>query len=350
MKSSTPYVPGRPPTPRLSDTAVDATSSEWLIRRESGLTPAARRELQDWLAVDVRHQAAFTRLERTWAVFNRAGKKGLTDSIVTQLEVRARKRRSVRRGVSAVAAVALIASGIGYWLRPMPAPVVANEVAFEPVRKLPDGSIVELNTGADIAVQYEVATRRVRLLKGEAHFRVEKDTIRPFIVEAGGVEVRAVGTAFTVQLQSENVEVVVTEGRVSVDKEPASNSSAPSSGLPAPSFSTFVDAGNSATVDLSTKVDSPPHIAPMTDAQLDERLAWRIPRLEFGGMELGQAIALMNRQNRLQIILDDPHISGLRISGTFRSDNPEGFVRIVEGTFELHAEWRGDHEIILRKK
>lgn len=318
------------------------------MRRDAGLTNAAGRELQDWLAADPRHQAAFTRLERTWAVFDRAGKKGLTDSIVTQLEKRARKRRSVRRGVSAVAVLALVATGIGFWLRPVPAPVTAVEVAFEPVRKLPDGSIVELNTGADIAVQYEVATRRVRLLKGEAHFRVEKDAARPFFVEAGGVEVRAVGTAFTVQLQPEKVEVVVTEGRVSVDKEPANaQTSTPSSQLQPP---TFVDAGNSLTVDLSAKVESAPHIASMTEAQLDERLAWRIPRLEFGGMELGQAVALMNKQNRLQIILGEANIAGLRVSGTFRSDNPEGFVRIVEGTFDLQAERRGDNEIVLRKK
>lgn len=319
------------------------------MRRDAGLTPAAGRELQHWLAFDVRHRTAFTRLERTWAVFDRAGKKGLTDSIVTQLEVRARKRRSIRRGVSTVAALALITTGIGLWLRPASTPITPSEVVFEPVQKLPDGSIVELNTGADIAVQYEAATRRVRLLKGEAHFRVERDATRPFIVEAGGVGVRAVGTSFTVQLQTEQVEVIVTEGRVSVDKEPAGNSSAPISGLPASSFSTFVDAGNSLTVDLSGKMESAPIIAPMTEAQQNERLAWRIPRLEFGGMELGQAVALMNRQNRLQIVLDGPSISGLRISGTFRSDNPEGFVRIVEGTFELQAE-RHDNKIILRRK
>lgn len=346
MKSRISSAP--PPAPRSSDAVVEATASDWLLRRDAGLAPAAEGELQCWLAVDPRHRDAFTRLERTWAVFDRAEMKGLAGSIVTRLEVRARRRRSLRRGLSAAAAIAIVATGLGLWLRPVPAPVTAIEVAFEPVRKLPDGSIVELNTGADIAVQYEAGVRRVRLLKGEAHFRVEKDVARPFIVEARGIEVRAVGTAFTVQLQSEKVEVVVTEGRVSVEPEAAGLP--PADGgitVPAP---TLVAAGHSILVDLSVRTGAPPHVAPMTGAQLDERLAWRIPRLEFGGMELGQAIGLMNRQNRLQITLGDDGIRRLRISGTFRSDNPEGFVRIVEGTFNLEAERRSDNEIVLRKK
>jgi transmembrane sensor len=318
------------------------------MRRDAGLSPGAERELRCWLAADPRYQAAFDRLTRTWAVFDRAEKKGLAPGIVTRLEASARRRRTLRRSVGAVAAIALLAAGIGLWPRPASAPAPFGNLAFEPVRKLPDGSIVELNAGADIAVQYETGTRRVRLLKGEAHFRVEKDASRPFIVEAGKVAVRAVGTAFTVQLQTGKVEVVVTEGRVSVEPEAAGSPVAEDG--PAVSPPTLVSAGNHALVDLSPHAESPPQVAPLTETQLDERLAWRIPRLEFGGMELGQAIALMNRQNRLQITLADAGIDHLRISGTFRADNPEGFVRIVGDAFGLQVERPSDDEIVLRKK
>jgi transmembrane sensor len=79
---------------------------------------------------------------------------------------------------------------------------------------LPDGSRVELKDGSEVVVQYSASERRVKLTGGEAHFTVWKDKTRPFIVNAAGVEVRAVGTAFNVRLEAKSVEVLVTEGRV----------------------------------------------------------------------------------------------------------------------------------------
>lgn len=49
---------------------------------------------------------------------------------------------------------------------------------------LADGSVLQLNTQAAVAVQYTDTTRRVDLLDGEAVFRVMKDAARPFLVQA----------------------------------------------------------------------------------------------------------------------------------------------------------------------
>jgi transmembrane sensor len=223
-----------------------------------------------------------------------------------------------------------------------PARATPSVMAAETVRKLPDGSIVELNTGAEIAVQYEPAERKVRLVRGEAHFRVEADSGRPFVVEAGGVAVRAVGTAFTVQLQAAAVEVVVAEGRVIVANGGANSNQAAAE--PA-----LVTAGNRVVVPASPLPRAPvaPAVQAMSATELAERLAWRIPRLEFNGTDLAEAVGLMNRHNRVQIIMAEPAVGQVRVSGTFRSDNPEGFVRLVEATLGLRAERRAPHEIVL---
>ena len=355
--STDTFNPGPATTPR-SGAGIEATASDWVLRGEAGLSAAEEGELAVWRAADPRHDEALLLLEQTSAVFQRAQRKGAATAVITKLQVRARQRRSRRRQTAmAVGCVAVLALSVLFWTRRgfEPVPAVPVAAASDLVRKLPDGSIVELNTGADISVQYEATVRRVRLLHGEAHFRVEKDAARPFLVQAGGVEVRAVGTAFTVQLQAQAVEVVVTEGRVAVEKTPEPAGPAPGStsadapALAEPPLPTFVDAGNRVLVDLAPKLDVVPEVTPMTAVQLDERLAWRLPRLEFGGMELAEAVALMNRYNRLQIALDDPAIKALRVSGVFRADNPEGFVRIVEGSFGLTAEHRSENEIILRK-
>ena len=83
-------------------------------------------------------------------------------------------------------------------------------------RTLADGSVVELNRGAVVTERFTPDERRVQLVRGEAHFKVAKDLSRPFVVEVAGIAVRAVGTALNVRLDSAAVDILVTEGQVSV--------------------------------------------------------------------------------------------------------------------------------------
>lgn len=330
-----------------SDKAIAAVASDWVMRRADGLCPEEQRELVDWLAADSRHLEVYSRLSKTAGVFDRASQQGSTNEIVNRLEARGRRRRARRQSGMMAAALAVVVLAFVYlpW-RGAPANSPALALSKELVRKLPDGSIVELNDGAEIAVLYEAAIRRVQLLRGEAHFRVEKDAARRFVVQAGGVDVVAVGTEFTVQMASQAVEVVVTEGRVAVDR------SAPSVGVTAASSNrtpTLVDAGQRVLVGREQQTTTPAQVQTLTPTELTDRLAWRIPRLEFAGMEMSEAVALMNRSNRLQIVLGDPAVGRLRVSGVFRADNPAGFVRIVADTFELKTEQRSENEIVLRR-
>jgi FecR protein len=75
---------------------------------------------------------------------------------------------------------------------------------------LADGSHVELNSQSAIAIHYDAGQRRVRLLEGEAWFEVSPDPVRPFVVEASGGTVTALGTAFNVDAEKERAHVTVT--------------------------------------------------------------------------------------------------------------------------------------------
>src|SRR5690606_20513701 len=88
---------------------------------------------------------------------------------------------------------------------------------------LDDGSYMLLNTDSLAVIQFSEARRDVRLEKGEALFEVAKDPQRPFVVNAGDLTVKAVGTAFVVRREDSSVEVTVTEGVVEVARpgEPA---------------------------------------------------------------------------------------------------------------------------------
>jgi ferric-dicitrate binding protein FerR (iron transport regulator) len=98
-------------------------------------------------------------------------------------------------------------------------PTAGSTVVRRPdVQKLPDGTRVELNAGTEFVVEFTPGVRAVRLVRGEALFAVPKNPARPFVVGAGAVSVRAVGTAFAVRHGAAVVGVLVTEGRIAVER------------------------------------------------------------------------------------------------------------------------------------
>jgi transmembrane sensor len=210
---------------------------------------------------------------------------------------------------------------------------------------LPDGSVAELNQGARIEVSYRPDRRDVLLLEGEAHFAVAKNPERPFVVTAAGVQVRAVGTAFAVKLESEDVDLLVTEGRVTVNR-PAGSQVPLQSGSGAP---VVVSAGGLLVVPTSASSSADPlRVQILPEAEIESRLEWRKPCLELSGTPLAEAVALFNRGGSLHLSIDDPQLAQLRMSGVFRADNAEGFVRLLESNYGVRVERRSGGEVVLR--
>jgi transmembrane sensor len=249
---------------------------------------------------------------------------------------------------------------MGLWMqRPdgseanMDAPVSARVIA--PERQIfPDGTLVELMPGAQISAAFTGQERRVALKLGGAHFAVTKDLVRPFIVEAAGLQVRAVGTAFAVQMGSAEIEVLVTEGRVAVaraegDRDKGDGNSDLDEVSPThnPLTPTTVDAGHQLIVDLVREGAPTPRAVLVGSTELTERLAWRVPRLDFTETSIAEAVALFNRHNSIRIRIGEGAVLTRRITGVFRSDNIDGFVRALESTMQVKAERRGG-EIVLR--
>lgn len=281
---------------------------------------------------------------------------GSGDRIAARSRAQRRRTQQIRRlAAGAVLGLTLVAGALVWPSRPTP-PVSAAlppAVVFSaPTRQvLPDGSMVELREGAKIAVDFGPAVRRVRLVEGEAHFTVAENKAVPFIVVAGSIEVRAVGTAFAVQLDARKVEVLVTEGRVAVDR-PAGNSQENS--LPfAPGIATtsqtiaVVDAGRTIAVELETT--AVPSALAISAAEQGQRLAWRVPRIELSGMPLSDALALFNRYSSIHLRLADPAHGAFKLSGVLRPDNPNALLHVLKLEHGLEADRRPDGVVLLRR-
>lgn len=330
---------------RESEVEIRRAAADWVVRRDAGLSPDEQDRFLQWLAADERHREWLARQSGSWAALDGLGDLRPiphTDSI-SNVPVRplARRWRAPALVLLATAAVVVMMFFVGGGLSdPARVPPLLER------RVLEDGSVAELKEGAEVEVHYSAAQRRLTLLRGEARFIVQKDAGRPFLVDAGGVAVRAVGTAFNVSLLRQTVEVVVTEGQIKLLETAAHGGEAlvPTADKVAP----LLVAGQRARVSLASP-GAAPEITEVGAAELQRLQAWQPVLLDFSAVPLRRVIDEFNRLNRRQLVLLDAGLGDLPIVASFRSDNLDGFVELLVRTAGIAVERRDDHEIVLRR-
>jgi len=332
--------------------AIEREASRWLaLRAQRELTGAELSAYATWLAADPRHGAAVAELDSAWRTFDRLCEYPHPDGPADP-DFFARPRRFRRQLPLVLAAAAVVALAVAVWHRVWPSAPSAVEaprlVQADTSRfvELPDGSQVELKAGSEISERFVPAERRVLLIRGEAHFIVAKNPARPFIVEADGVAVRAVGTVFNVRMDAASVEVLVTEGKVQVNPpaSPASSLAVPATLLVAGQRTIVATGGGGAA--------EAPAVLAVSPREVDRLLAWQSSRLVFEGTPLAEVVARFNRRladgRKLRLVLVDHDLGAMRISGRFEANNVETFVELLETSFGVDAHQQGA-EIILRK-
>ncbi len=331
-----------------NEASIKARAACWIARRDAGLSAEDESALRLWLEADQRHREAIAFYDATWTTLAKPARSGSGERFEKQIQMLARARRRRSRLLSAMTVVVVLLLGFGALYRMAPGPEVrpTDPLArlLTPTRQtLPDGTVVELKENAQIALDYTPSTRRVALVSGEAHFEVVPDSTRPFVVSAAGVEVRAVGTAFAVYRHDAAVEVVVTHGKVAVEKRGAKLSRETE-----PVALASLEAGRMVVVEPASS--ELPEVRAIGAEELSRRFAWRSPRLEFSRTPLSEAVELMNRHappGVARLAVGSPTVGEMRISGIFRADNIDAFVLLLEGTFDVKAERLGTM-IVLR--
>jgi transmembrane sensor len=320
----------------------------WAARRDRGLTPAEQDAFLDWLRADPRHGAALRRLEQAWGALDPLAEWRPVHSARPNPDLLAVPAPRRLRWLAPLAAAAAVAVGL-FTFVPFqseaegPGKMRVSRLSAE-VRTLTDGSVVELNHGAEIDVDFSTNERRIRLLRGEAHFTVAKlGPERPFIVTAGDVRLRAVGTVFNVRVAGDDVEVLVTEGKVRVDPPKPEEVELVLNAV-------MLEAGDRTSVSLVGAAPAPPPVTTASAAEIERTLAWQGLRVEFDEMPLGQAIAEFNRHGSTPLVIADRDLAALRIGGNFRADNAAAFVRLLESSWGVAAEPDAAGDIVLRRR
>jgi transmembrane sensor len=306
-----------------TQTQIDNEAAVWTWRADSGeLSDAERGRLEAWLRADVRHRRTFEELNRTWTALDGLSVRAPDDQNLPAFAQPERRSLPTASRPAALrskwywpaAAAAVLVLGIGAVILTARRPglqVMSTAVGQQRQVTLADGSRLTLNTNTLLAVKLTPQRRDIYLRRGEAHFAV--------------VVISDVGTQFEVRLESDrDIDVLVDQGEVEV------RGLAPAAG-PAGAGGGNADWVRALSAGEQLLITGP-HLAitSVSPRQIADDLAWRDGAVVFEGEPLSQALGEVGRYTRAHVVVAEPQVAALRISGRFRTNDVPGFFRALQ--------------------
>jgi transmembrane sensor len=191
----------------------------------------------------------------------------------------------------------------------------------ESIERLPDGSVLYLDTDSEARVRYSKEERLVEVNRGQVLFEVRPEGRRRFRVVSGNAEAIAVGTRFDVYRKPEVTEITVAEGKIAVFVgEPSWLSHRGE----VPPEVQRVAAG------YQVRVDASGLSAPPVPADLNQTLGWVEHKIIFEHRPLGEVAAEFNRYGSVPVQIEDRELRALRVSGMFDAGDTESFVAFLQ--------------------
>jgi transmembrane sensor len=300
----------------------------WVARlSDPGATAEDRQVFEQWRAENPAHAHAYDKVARVW-------QEPALDEAAAQIARRApsgvrnpREKRLVGWAVAACLA-ALLVGGLSLDLPTRLQADYHTAVGERRTIHLPDRSSVTLNTKTALAVAFDGEARRVRILKGEAFFKVERDLNRPFLVESEETVTRAVGTAFVVRHESNTDRVTVVEGTVEVRARQAS------------AAVQQLTAGMMITAEAG-RVEPPQSVDPSVVS------AWLNGLLIVDGAPLTRVLDEIRRYHPGAILVMNRRLNEMRVTGTYKLDDPSAVLYHLTKTFPIQTVALGDRVIVL---
>ena len=184
------------------------------------------------------------------------------------------------------------------------------------LQRLPDGSVLHMNTETVVAVNYDRGERVLRIDGGQALFEVAHDDSRRFRVVAGDAEIVAVGTQFDVRMTGKTAVVTVVEGRVDVY------------------------AGTRRRVEAGYQLRIDDGIMPEQSKRVDVQaaIAWLQRKIVFEREPLGEVADEFNRYGIVRFVIEDAGLRALPVSGVFYADDTDSFTAFLASLDGIRVE------------
>lgn len=341
----------------VSKEDIHQQACEWISKIDRGLSENEKAELQLWSNLSDTHGQTLFDVAALWDDLSALNElKGLFPLRTKDEVVRTAFTDKTRWAVAASFALLVITSLS--WIvtkQSMQPSLITNnsvgqiaetQVGEQKPINLADGSVIHLNTNSLVSIQFSENERRIVLQRGEAHFDVAHDESRPFVVEASGNTVTAVGTAFNVQLMNDKeFELLVTEGRVLV--KDSLLASLQKSG---PMLQEHALQGKGILMGSGEKAVFNGLVSQSEKLSLDQvqrDLAWQQGMLVFQGEPLMEALKEVSRYTSINFEISDEAVKERRVAGYFKAGDINGLLFALKNNFQIDHQKLDDNRIIL---
>lgn len=289
-----------------------AEAVEWLLRLQAAPEDLAlRQDFEKWLAGDASRRIAWRSVQRVWRLSGDLPAPIEDRGRIAAVPARLRRNgwRLLGLALATIAAFHLAPIIALQWIADYATSVgELRDVTME------DGSIVHLDAGSAITVNYGTERREVSLLSGRAFFEVVPGADRPFVVRADDVTVSVTGTAFDVRTADDALTVAVRSGTVEVAIARDS------------SLARKLTGGESLAIDRHSRNVEQGRVAP------EDVASWRKGRLVVDDAPLAEVVEELGRYHRGFIVVRGPELAARRVTGVFDLRRPIDALDAIAGS------------------
>ncbi len=292
-------------------------AAHWFARMQSGeASEQDHQAFRAWRDASPENARRYREVEYLWratqAVPDKRLRSLLPDSPVPAPSA---KRRYLTLGLGALGVLALTAGTLHQsgWLDSAQETVQLVTAKGERRQiKLPDGSIVDLNTDTIAHARLSVDRREVELIQGEVFFSVEHYQTLPFVVHTDLGTITVTGTRFNVRREADSVLVSVQSGSVKVQSGPWWRRQ-----------ERLLGAQQQVLLRQGTEPSR------VQTADVESLTAWQRGKIIFRNTPLETVVQEMARYLPQTLNLDAPALRQHRISGVFDIDQPETVIKAL---------------------
>ncbi|QJB32548.1 FecR family protein [Chitinophaga oryzae] len=234
-----------------------------------------------------------------------------------------RRHPLMRRLLTTAAAAAVLGAAWAGWQFFRPAAPALQQISAAAGGKsrvsLPDGSIVWLNSNTQLHYDKNGFGKQHReiTLTGEAFFDIAKSEGVPFIIHAGKVNIRVLGTAFNVKAYANDSEVATTlvRGKIAVSYRDKTVVLRPEEKL---------------TVALSQQPDvlHPQHLE-KDSSGMPAEISWLQHKLVFDNNTFAELADKMSRWYGITFHFESASVQQLRFSGIIDTESPAEALKML---------------------
>ncbi len=302
--------------------------------------------LHNWLETSDENKQYLSKYKKIWNGVNLLAQRRKFDpdkawgKVDSAIEKRAASFERLKISLlSTAAAVFFILFGVSfyfYWVtqnaeEPLK---LVTELGSRSEATLPDGTIVKLNAGSELAYRYD-KHKKVRSVQfsGEGYFEVEKNK-KPFVIELqNGLSIKVLGTKFNLSAYPDDavVKTTLTEGKVEIkDSQGEKLILAPGQ----------IAAFSKKSGELSYSEETASH-----------NLSWMEKKLYMDNMSLAEVCKVLERWYDVQIKITKQEMGkSIHYTGILREKSINDVFEALNGISEIEYKIKGRNIVVSEKK